>query len=88
MVKYLQSAFRQLLKQPGFAFIDAETSVDGVRRDLSVASHTCGDSEGINGTINGGGKSVHLRSGAGSISIKSRDDSAQTDSCKKGALDG
>jgi hypothetical protein len=47
-----------------------------------------GDSEGINGTINGDGKSVRLRSGAESISIKSRDDSAKTDSCKKGALDG
>jgi hypothetical protein len=85
MLKDLQFAFRQLLKQPGFAFI--AVPVWGVRSGLSEASRTRGDSEGINGTINGGGKSVDLRSGAGSISIKSRDDSAQTDSCKKEALD-
>jgi hypothetical protein len=86
MLKDLRFALRQLFKQPGFGFIAAP--VGGVRGDLPVASRTRGDSEGINGTINGGGKSVRLRSGAGSISIKSLDDSAQTDSCKKGALDG
>jgi hypothetical protein len=86
MVKDLRFAFRQLLKRPGFAFM--AVPVGGVRSDLPVANRTRGDSEGINGTINGGGKSIHLRSGARSISIKSRDDSAQTDSCKKGALDG
>jgi putative adhesin len=60
--------------------IDAETGIGGVRSDLPIASRTRGDSEGIKGTINGGGKSLHLRSGAGSISIKSRADSAQNNS--------
>jgi hypothetical protein len=57
--------------------IDAETSIGSVRSDLPIASRTRGDNDGIKGTINGGGKSLHLRSGAGSISIKSRGDSAQ-----------
>jgi hypothetical protein len=57
--------------------IDAETGIGSVRSDLPIASRTRGDSDGIKGTINGGGKSVRLRSGAGSISIKSRGDSAQ-----------
>ena len=66
--------------------IDAETDVGSVRSDLPVASRTRGDSEGLKGTINGGGKSLHLRSGAGSISIKSRGDSAQNNSRKRGLV--
>jgi hypothetical protein len=73
MLKDFRFALRQLVKQPGFA--------------LPGASRTRRDSEGISGTINGGGKSVELRSDAGLISTKSGDDSAQTDSCKKEPLD-
>ena len=58
--------------------IDAETGVGSVRSDLPIASRARGEvSDGLKGTINGGGKSLQLRSGAGSISIKSRGDSAQ-----------
>jgi Putative adhesin len=64
--------------------IDAETGVGSVRSDLPIASRTRGDSDGIKGTINGGGKSLHLRSGAGSISIKSRGDSAKNTPRGKG----
>jgi hypothetical protein len=60
--------------------IDAETGIGSVRSDLPIASRTRGDSDGLKGTINGGGKSLHLRSGAGSISIKSRADSAENSS--------
>jgi hypothetical protein len=63
--------------------IDAETGVGSVRSDLPVASRARADSDGIKGTINGGGKSLHLRSGAGSISIKSRGDSAENSSRRK-----
>jgi hypothetical protein len=63
--------------------IDAETGVGSVRSDLPVASRTGDDSDGIKGTVNGGGKLLHLRSGAGSISIKSRRDSAQNGSGKE-----
>ena len=62
--------------------IDAETGIGSVHSDLPIASRTREDSDGIKGTINGGGKSLHLRSGAGSISIKSRGDSAQHGSVK------
>ncbi len=60
--------------------IDAETSVGSVHSDLPVASRTRGDSDGIKGTINGGGKSLHLKSGAGAIVIKAHGDSAQNNS--------
>jgi len=62
--------------------VDAETSVGSVRSDLPVASRTGGESDGIRGTINGGGKTLLLRSGAGAISIKARGDSAQINSGK------
>jgi len=72
MLKDFRFALRQLVKQPGFAFI--AVPFWGVRTDLPGANRTRGDSEGISGTINGGGKSVELRSDAGLISIKSGDD--------------
>jgi putative adhesin len=62
--------------------IDAETGVGSVHSDLPIASRTRGDSDGLKGTVNGGGKLLHLRSGAGAISIKSRGDSAATHSLK------
>ena len=64
--------------------IDAETGIGSVHSDLPIASRTREDSDGVKGTINGGGKSLHLRSGAGSISIKSRGDSARNSSQKRG----
>lgn len=57
--------------------VDAETGIGGVHSDLPVASRTRSDSDGIKGTINGGGKLLHLRTGAGAISIKSRGESAE-----------
>ena len=47
--------------------IDAQTGVGSVHSDLPVASRTRGDSDGIKGTINGGGRSLRLKSGAGAI---------------------
>ena len=64
--------------------IDAETGIGSVHSDLPIASRTRGDSDSLKGTINGGGKSLHLRSGAGSISIKARGDSAENSSSQKG----
>ena len=64
--------------------IDAETGIGSVHSDLPIASRTREDSDGIKGTINGGGKSLRLRSGAGSITIKSRGDSALNNSEEKG----
>jgi putative adhesin len=57
--------------------INAETDVGRIKSDLPVASRTSGDGDGLKGTINGGGKSLHLHSGAGSISIKSSSETAQ-----------
>ncbi len=65
--------------------INAETSVGSVRSDLPIASRTRTDNDTLEGTINGGGKQLHLRSGAGSISIKSsRGEAARHDPPTKG----
>ncbi len=50
--------------------IDAETGAGSVRSDLPMANvHS--DDDSLKGTINGGGKKLTLRSGAGSIEIVS-----------------
>lgn len=48
--------------------IDAETSAGSVRTDLPI-KRTHEDDDSLKGTINGGGKALVLRSGAGSIDI-------------------
>jgi hypothetical protein len=70
-------AIEVIVPRDAALMIDAETSVGGVRSDLPVTARTRGDSAGLKGTINGGGKSLRLRSGAGSISIRSSSESAQ-----------
>jgi hypothetical protein len=50
--------------------LDAETSAGRVTSELPVTT-TRGGRDELKGTINGGGKSLHLRTSAGSISIKS-----------------
>lgn len=50
--------------------VDAETSVGSVTSDLPITTTRAGN-DGLKGTINGGGKSLKLRSGAGSIAIRS-----------------
>lgn len=60
--------------------IDASTGVGSVHSDLPIASRTGADSDGIRGTLNGGGKIILLRSGAGAISIKARGNSAEINS--------
>jgi hypothetical protein len=52
--------------------IDAETSAGSVRSDLPLAN-VRSDDDSLKGTINGGGKKLTLRSGAGSIEIISAD---------------
>jgi DUF4097 and DUF4098 domain-containing protein YvlB len=56
--------------------VDAETSVGDVTSDLPITTIR-GDRERLKGTINGGGKSLILRTGAGSIAIKSASEIAQ-----------
>ncbi|HEY2800916.1 MAG TPA: DUF4097 family beta strand repeat-containing protein [Chthoniobacterales bacterium] len=52
--------------------IDAETGAGSVRSDLPMSDvHT--DEDSLKGTLNGGGKKLVLRSGAGSIQIVSAD---------------
>jgi putative adhesin len=50
--------------------VKAETNIGGVRSDLPMITKHAGR-EGLQGTINGGGKSMVLRTGAGHIAIKS-----------------
>jgi len=50
--------------------LDAETSVGSISNDLPIAA-THSEKDELRGSLNGGGKSVILRSGAGSISIRS-----------------
>lgn len=64
--------------------IDAETGIGSVKSDLPIATRTREDNEGLQGTINGGGKRLQLRSGAGSISIKARGEDAENKSSKRG----
>ncbi len=52
--------------------IDAETGAGKVRSDLPIARSNS-ESDSFKGTINGGGKALTLRSGAGSIEIVSAD---------------
>ena len=52
--------------------IDAETGAGSVRSDLPMAN-VRSDDDSLKGTINGGGKKLVLRSGAGSIEIISAD---------------
>jgi DUF4097 and DUF4098 domain-containing protein YvlB len=52
--------------------VDAETGAGRVRSDLPMANVHTGD-DSLKGTINGGGKKLTLRSGAGSIEIVSAD---------------
>jgi hypothetical protein len=50
--------------------VDAETSAGNVTSELPITAIRAGP-DGLKGTINGGGKSLILRSGAGGIAIKS-----------------
>jgi hypothetical protein len=52
--------------------VDAETSAGSVRSALPI-TRVRGDDDSLKGTINGGGKALVLRSGAGSIEIVSAD---------------
>lgn len=56
--------------------IDAETSAGRVTTDLPI-NRTGSDHDSLKGTINGGGKALVLRSGAGSIEIASAQETAQ-----------
>jgi hypothetical protein len=56
--------------------VDAETSVGVVATDLPIVTMRAGH-ERLQGKINGGGKSLILRTGAGSIAIKSASTIAQ-----------
>jgi len=56
--------------------VDAETSVGDVISDLPITTTRAGH-ERLKGTINGGGKSLVLRTGAGSIVIKSASEIAR-----------
>jgi DUF4097 and DUF4098 domain-containing protein YvlB len=56
--------------------VDAETSAGDVTSDLPITTTRAGH-ERLKGTINGGGKSLILRTGAGSIVIKSASEIAQ-----------
>ena len=56
--------------------VDAETSAGSVTSDLPIAAARNGN-ERLKGTINGGGKALILRTGAGSIAIKSASEIAQ-----------
>jgi DUF4097 and DUF4098 domain-containing protein YvlB len=56
--------------------VDAETSVGSVTSDFPITMTRAGN-ERLKGTINGGGKLLKLRSGAGSIAIKSASEVAQ-----------
>ena len=56
--------------------VDAETSAGDVMSDLPITTMRAGH-ERLKGTINGGGKSLILRTGAGSIAIKSASELAQ-----------
>jgi len=49
--------------------VDAQSAIGGVRTDLPVSSDRK-DSERLLGALNGGGKTLFLRTGAGSIFIK------------------
>ena len=50
--------------------VKAETNIGGVTSDLPMITKHAGR-EGLQGTINGGGKSLVLRTGAGNILIRS-----------------
>lgn len=52
--------------------IDAETSAGGIHTELPVSS-TKADDDSLKGTLNGGGKMLHLRTSAGSIQIAAAD---------------
>jgi DUF4097 and DUF4098 domain-containing protein YvlB len=56
--------------------VDAETSAGKVSSDLPITA-TTSSGDGLRGTINGGGKRLRLRTSAGSISIRSRSETAQ-----------
>jgi DUF4097 and DUF4098 domain-containing protein YvlB len=56
--------------------VDAETGAGHIRSELPIAqthAHTHDEEDSLRGTINGGGKKLTLRSGAGSIEIVSND---------------
>jgi DUF4097 and DUF4098 domain-containing protein YvlB len=53
--------------------IDAETGGGSVSCELPI-TRAGADEEGLRGTVNGGGKLLHLRSGAGSIVIRPEED--------------
>jgi hypothetical protein len=71
-VKLITSAGRIEITIPADAAADlnAETSGGGVTSEVPVAAKQAGR-DGLQGTINGGGKALTLRTGAGNIVIKS-----------------
>jgi DUF4097 and DUF4098 domain-containing protein YvlB len=69
-------AIRVLAPANAALTVDAETGAGDVMSDLPIANKEA-SRDSLKGTINGGGKSLHLRSGAGTISIKSSSEIAQ-----------
>ena len=67
----------RVLAPPNAALtLDAETGAGDVTSDFPTANMRASQ-DSLKGTINGGGRSLHLRSGAGAISIKSSSETAQ-----------
>ena len=69
-------AIRVLAPTNAALTLDAETSAGDVTSDFSTAN-TQASRDSLKGTINGGGRSLHLRSGAGTIFIRSSSEAAQ-----------
>ena len=65
-------AIRVLAPTSAALTLDAETSAGDVTNDFPTA-HTQASRDSLKGTINGGGKTLVLRTGAGSIGIASTD---------------
>jgi DUF4097 and DUF4098 domain-containing protein YvlB len=69
-------AIRVLAPANAALTLDAETGAGDVTSDFPTAN-TRASRDSLKGTINGGGSSLHLRSSAGAISIKSSSEAAQ-----------